>query len=258
MPQPVICFGQQPCGIFPRRFLYAKFATAKRLQKEIGGEVVFFLHDSDHDCRETVTILKNRKTGRMERLNFDFLNKLQKKYSPLYLKRVGEEWKKKTARQLPCFVGPELVDIFKTVEADNATDFCLEMYRGMGLLEGVKVVRSSDPRLREEAIEVSDYFADVPHKGEVVRARIRDGGFFLHKGGPAWEEIPCEKPEKAKISPTRDTRLLWMQSIVGCTHYVAGAGEIQYLNCSETPEITFIRRDDIERSDEAFIDYPLT
>jgi hypothetical protein len=28
---PVICFGQQPCGFFPRRFLAAKFATARRL-----------------------------------------------------------------------------------------------------------------------------------------------------------------------------------------------------------------------------------
>ena len=31
---PVICFGQQPCGIFPRRFLFAKFQTARRLQSE--------------------------------------------------------------------------------------------------------------------------------------------------------------------------------------------------------------------------------
>ena len=27
---PVICFGQQPCGFFPRRFLFAKFETARR------------------------------------------------------------------------------------------------------------------------------------------------------------------------------------------------------------------------------------
>jgi hypothetical protein len=46
---PVICFGQQPCGFFPRRFLYAKFVTARRLQQEIGGEIVFFYHDADHD-----------------------------------------------------------------------------------------------------------------------------------------------------------------------------------------------------------------
>jgi len=34
--RPVICFGQQPCGFFPRRFLFAKFQTARRLQAEHG------------------------------------------------------------------------------------------------------------------------------------------------------------------------------------------------------------------------------
>ena len=45
---PVICFGQQPCGFFPKRFLVAKIQTARRLQAELGGEIVFFYHDSDH------------------------------------------------------------------------------------------------------------------------------------------------------------------------------------------------------------------
>jgi hypothetical protein len=34
---PVIAFGQQPCGFFPRRFLVAKIRTARRLQAQIGG-----------------------------------------------------------------------------------------------------------------------------------------------------------------------------------------------------------------------------
>ena len=55
MTQPLICFGQQPCGFFPRRFLVAKVLTARRLQSELGGEIVFFCHDSDHDPRETQT-----------------------------------------------------------------------------------------------------------------------------------------------------------------------------------------------------------
>ena len=37
---PVIAFGQQPCGFFPRRFLVAKIRTARRLQTEVGGRVV--------------------------------------------------------------------------------------------------------------------------------------------------------------------------------------------------------------------------
>ena len=52
MSEPIICFGQQPCGFFPKRFLYAKIETARRLQKEIGGEIVFFFHDSDATRRD--------------------------------------------------------------------------------------------------------------------------------------------------------------------------------------------------------------
>ena len=61
----------------------------------------------------------------------------------------------------------------------------------------------------------------------------------------------CEAT-KEKISPTRDSRLLWMQSVIRCTHYVCGAGEQAYLNTAETPEITFVARDPIDRSDEAW------
>ena len=62
MTTPIICFGQQPCGFFPKRFLVAKIRTGLRLQSEIGGEIVFFFHDSDHDPRETRTILRHRRT----------------------------------------------------------------------------------------------------------------------------------------------------------------------------------------------------
>ena len=99
MSSPIICFGQQPCGIFPRRFLFAKIQTARRLQQEIGGEIVFFYHDSDHDPRETVTILRETHTEReFQRLNFTFANQIQKQFSPLFAKRVLPEWKEKTGR----------------------------------------------------------------------------------------------------------------------------------------------------------------
>ena len=81
---PIICFGQQPCGFFPKRFLAAKIQTARRLQKEIGGEIVFFYHDSDHDPRETKTVLRHRKTNEPAVLNFAFANKTQRKFSPLF------------------------------------------------------------------------------------------------------------------------------------------------------------------------------
>ena len=90
MNRPVICFGQQPCGFFPRRFLAAKIFTARRLQAELGGEIVYFCHDSDHDPRETQTTLRHRKTDAPLTMNFTFENKLQRKFSPLH--HVVGQW----------------------------------------------------------------------------------------------------------------------------------------------------------------------
>jgi hypothetical protein len=252
MTAPVICFGQQPCGFFPKRFLVAKIQTARRLQKEIGGEIVFFCHDSDHDPRETQTILRHRKTNEPAILNFAFANKIQRKFSPQYLKKIPAGWQEKTTLQLPNYVGHPLIDLFKTVSAATAADFCLEMYRRLGLLDGIRVVRSSDSEVRRAACEVSDFFVDVPHAGEIVRARFTDGTLKLHEGGDVFVTLPSAQFTKEQISPTRDTRLRWMQSVVHCTHYIAGAGEQAYLRREETPEINFIKRDDIERSDEAW------
>jgi len=249
---PVICFGQQPCGFFPRRFLFAKFQTARRLKKEIGGEIVFFCHDSDHDPRETQTILRHRKTNEPALLNFSFANKIQRKFSPLYLKRIPADWQHKTELQLPNYVEHSLIDLFKGVSAANVADFCLEMYRRMGLLEGIRVARSSDPAFRKAACDVSEFFVDVPHDGEIVRARFADGTLKLHEGGDSFVTLPMTNFTKEQISPTRDTRLCWMQSVVRCTHYVAGAGEQAYLCREEAPEITFVSRDTIDRSDEAY------
>jgi hypothetical protein len=253
---PVICFGQQPCGIFPRRFLYSKFVTAKRLQAEIGGRIVFFYHDSDHDPRETQTCLRHRKTGEPYTLNFAFENKLQRKFSPLYLKRVNTTWRDNTVRQLPAYVEVRWTEACRKIEATNVADFCLEMYRAMGLLEGVEIVRSSSPDVRHAACEITDFFVDVPHQGEVVRARHLDGALQLHEGGNAFTTLPACTWEKSQLSPTRDSRLRWMQSVIGCTHYIAGLGEQAYLHKEEAPEILFVNRDPIDRSDEAFTDAP--
>jgi hypothetical protein len=253
MSSPIICFGQQPCGIFPRRFLISKIQTGRRLQQEIGGEIVFFYHDSDHDPRETTTILRDRQSGEEQRLNFQFANKLQKQFSPLFAKRVLAEWKEKTVRQLPNYVPEPLVEAFRKVEAENVADFCLEMYRELGLLEGIRVMRSGDPGFRQRAVAVDDYFVDVAYEDELVRARISPDALLLHKGGNAYIKLPLEKHNAAQISPTRDTRLRWMQSVIGCTHYVAGASEINYLNTEEAPGVQFIARDEISESDRAYL-----
>ncbi len=249
---PVICFGQQPCGFFPKRFLVAKIQTARRLKQEIGGEIVFFYHDSDHDPRETQTVLRHRQTNEPAILNFAFANKIQRKFSPLYLKRIPADWQNKTGLQLPNYVERNCIEVFKRASGGNVADFCLEMYRHLGLLEGVRVVRSSDPDFRRAACDIADFFVDVPHEGEIVRARWVDGAFKLHEGGNSYLTLPATAFTKEQISPTRDARLRWMQSVLHCTHYVAGAGEKAYLREEDAPEIKFITRDTIERSDEAY------
>ena len=253
MSGPVICFGQQPCGFFPRRYLYAKVATARRLQAEIGGEIVFFYHDSDHDPRETQTTLRHRKSGEPATLNFTFANKVQRKWSPLFAKRIPADWLANTARQLPVYVGPHCVEVFKQVRADNVADFCLAMYHGLSLLEGIRLVRSGDPAVRRAACDITDFFVDVTHQGEIVRARcLPDRSLGLHEGGESYVTLPSADCSKAQISPTRDSRLRWMQSVIHCTHYIAGAGEQAYLNKADAPEINFLTRDPIDRSDEAW------
>ena len=251
--EPIICFGQQPCGFFPRRFLWSKILTARRLQSEIGGRVVFFVHDSDHDPRETQTELVHKNSGKSANLNFAFKNKIQKKYTPLYAKSLVEGWQRDLGRQLPQYISKELADVFMSVDAETVSDFCMEMYRRLGLLEGVECVYSGNEAFRENACEVSDFFVDTEYRGELVRARLCEGGKLkLHQGGSSFLSLEERSWEKQHISPTRDTRLLWMQSVIGCTHYIAGAGEMKYLNMDEAPEIQFVERDFIENASAAY------
>ena len=253
MREPVICFGQQPCGFFPKRFLVSKIETARRLQREIGGTIVYFLHDSDHDFRETRTVLHHHKTDEAYEFNFSFENQIQRTYSPLYLKRVVQEWREKTARQLPFYVHKHFLSLFCGVEAANVADFCLEMYERMGLLEGIRVVRSSDPKFRLAACSISDFFVDVPYQNEIVRARWKNEKLSVYKGGDVSIELPSVEFGKEQISPARDSRFLWMQSVIGCTHYVCGLGEQAYMRMDQAPEVTFLARDTIDRSDEAYV-----
>jgi hypothetical protein len=256
MTAPIICFGQQPCGFFPKRFLFAKIRTARRLQSEIGGEIVFFFHDSDHDPRETRTVLRDRRTNQPTQFNFALKNSIQRKFSALYLKEIAEGWRDRTARQLPNYIGKRLIEVFLSSPAPNVADFCLEIYRQMGLLDDIRVVRSSDPDFRQAACQVPQFFVDVPHDGEIVRARFMDDALKLAKGGDSFVTLPLTEFTKKQISPTRDTRFPWMQSVINCSHYIPGASERDYLHPEETPEINFINRDPIDRSDEAYTEFP--
>jgi hypothetical protein len=256
MTTPIICFGQQPCGFFPKRFLFAKIQTARRLQSEIGGKIVFFFHDSDHDPRETRTILRHNRTNEPVRLNFAFENHIQRKFSPLYLKEIPNDWQAKTARILPNYIRPNLTGVFRIVSAGNVADFCLEMYRNLGLLDNIEIIRSSSADFRRAACNIPDFFADVLYENEIVRARFVDGALKLHAGGSSFLTLPLTAFTKQQISPTRDTRFRWMQSVVNCSHYILGAGEMEYLCPEETPEVNFINRDVIGRCDEAYTEFP--
>ncbi len=255
MISPVICFGQQPCGFFPKRFLYAKIQTARKLQKEIGGKIVFFYHDSDADYRETITVMEDLQTGEEGRLNFTQENKIQKKYSPLYAKKIPAGWKEETLRKLPRFVGKDAMAIFESAVGENAADFCLDMYHKMGLLDGIEVVRSGDKNFRTRASDLpNEFYADVPYEGEIVRAEMHGGNLRLHEGGGKYFNIPApETIEKWQKNPGRDQRFAWMQSVIHATHYISGAGEGGYLKKEDFPEVTFVDRDEIEKSDRAYI-----
>lgn len=243
---PVICFGQQPSGFLPKRFLFSKIQTARRLQREIGGRMVFFYHDSDHDPRETLTVLVDPKTGDEQRLNFSFVNKIQKKYSPLYAKAVDPNWQKSVTPQLRKYLSAPHVEAFESIRAKSIADFCLEMLGSLGLLEGIEVMRSGEPDFRMAACAVDDYFVDVTYEGEIVRARVTpDHCLRLHKGGTEYIDLPKQSWDAHQISPTRDNRLRWMQSVIHCTHYIPGAGEMKYLDTDDAPEIHYIPRDPI-------------
>lgn len=263
MTDPIICFGQQPCGFFPKRFLVAKIHTAKALQKELGGKIVFFYHDSDADYRETITIMNDRQTGAEVRLNFIQENKIQKKFSPLYLKRIPTGWKEEILKQLPRFIAPpshgegkNLIDIFKSINSSTVADFCLEMYKQMGLLDGIEIVRSSDKTFRESASDIQEYFADIEYQGEIVRAQLLNGKFRVHEGGGKYLEIPSPANiEKFQKNPGKDERFGWMNSVIHATHYIYGAGEKGYLNTENFPEVKFVDRQQIEKSDYAWIEF---
>ncbi|QQR57820.1 MAG: hypothetical protein IPG59_23085 [Candidatus Melainabacteria bacterium] len=252
MSSPIICFGQQPCGFFPKRFLVAKITAARKLQAQIGGEIVFFYHDSDHDPRETRTILRHRTTNEEAKLNFTFENKTQRKFSPLYLKRIESGWHEKTILQLPNYLDHPQIDLFKSVTTNIVSDFCLEMYRLMGFLNGIKVLKSSSAEFRREACDIKEFYVDIEHDGEIVRARFAGDHFTLHEGGDKFLKLPMTTYSKEQISPTRDSRLGWMQSVIKCTHYVSGAGEQNYIRKQDAPEIEYVTRDEIDRVDEAY------
>lgn len=254
MNEPIITFGQQPNGFFPKHYLYAKIQTARNLQKQINGKIVFFYHDSDADYRETITVMRDKNTSQEVRLNFTQENKTQKNFSPLYLKRIPVNWKSDILKQLPRFTSSNVINLFESTNATNAADFCLEMYKKLGLLDGIEVVRSSDKAFRETAENLSgEFYADIPYENEIVRAKKIPEGFQLHPGGGKFITLPDQPVEKFQKTPGRDQRFKWMNSVIHATHYITGNSEYDYLKKEDFPEVNFIKRDQIEDQELAWL-----
>ncbi len=253
MALPIICFGQQPNGFFPKRFFYSKVQSARRLQSSIGGQIVWFCHDSDSDYRETITVLRDLRSEAQVRHNFFQPNKIQKKFSPLWAKRITPGWKEFMERQLPRFMDKPLIDIFASVEKETVADFCIAIYEKLGLLEGIEIVRSGSREFREAAEDLDEFYADIEYRGEIVRALHQGGTFVLHEGGGRYIALPDEPVGKLQKSAGRDLRFSWMQSVIHCNHYIMGASEKKYLDQSAFPDVLFIERDPIENAEYAWI-----
>ena len=208
---PVICFGQQPCGFFPRRFLYAKIATARRLQAEIGGEIVFFCHDSDHDFRETRTTLRHRKTGEPPaqlRLRQPGAAEVLAALPQARARRLARQHRPPAAAPTST---PAWVEAFRGDPAANVADFCLEMYRRMGLLDGIRVARSSDPAFRRAACDVDDFFVDVPLRGRDRAGPVRGRRPQAAQGGR-----PVRRTSPPRRSPASRSARRATPACAGC------------------------------------------
>jgi hypothetical protein len=121
------------------------------------------------------------------------------------------------------------------------------MYRALGWLEGIEVVRSSDPTFRNNALDISgqDHYADIEYQGVIVHARKSEKGYYLDHGGNVRETVPVNvRAENLQplLSPTRTNRFAWMQSVIHGTHYIYGKSEEEYLDLTSFPEVTFIPR----------------
>ena len=229
--EPVIAFGQQPCGFFPRRFLVAKIRTARRLQAEIGGRIVFFCHDSDHDPRETRTdpAPSHDRTSRRSSTSPSRASSSasSRRSTP---SASPPDWHARTLLQLANYVDRPVIDVFRKTSAETVSDFCLEMYRAHG------PARRRSTSCARAIRRCGAAPATWTTSSWTCRTRARSSAracatarCSCTRAATSTLTLPATAFAKEQISPTRDTRLRWMQSVIHCTHYVAGAGEQRYL-----------------------------
>lgn len=233
---PVICIAQEPNGFFPTSSFVAKLKAARKLQKDIGGKIVWFVDDSESNYKSTEVILVDKKTGQEIAFNFIQENEIQKNFSPLYAKRIAKNWQEDTAQKLVPIINSNLLETFKSVKSDTSAGFCIRMYQKLGLLDEVEIIRSSDPAVRRSAIPVPDFFIDTEYQNEIVRARFRNDHLEL---GATKLILPLPGFDAETISPALNLRFTWMQSVVNCSHYIFEKSEKDLLNLEQYPAIRF-------------------
>ncbi len=252
---PVICFGQQPCGFLPRRFLFAKIQTALRLRDRIGGRIVFFYHDSDHDPRETQTILVEEKTGDEQRLNFQFANKTQKKFSPLYAKFIAPDWQTHHHPPAPQIPRPDR----RSTRSNRSPRPTPPTSASTSTAPSDSSTASKSPG------PATPPFARPPAPSTTIsstsntkaKSSAPDDHPTTDSDSTGAATPTSTSPRKSgtnvRSAPPVTPASRWMQSVIHCTHYVAGAGEMDYLDTSQAPEIEFLRRDDISHASQAYL-----
>ena len=147
------------------------------------------------------------------------------------------------------------IDCFRQITAANVADFCLDMYRALGLLEGVRVVRSGDPAFRRAACEITDFFADVPHEGEIVRARFAEGALVSARGRRLYVTLPDTPLPRSKSAPRATPGCAGCNR--SCTAHITLRGRAKaYLHPAEAPDIPFVNREPIDDPHEAYTELP--
>ena len=182
---PVICFGQQPCGFFPRRFLFAKIQTARRLQAEIGGEIVFFYHDSDHDPRETQNDPAPSQDQRAGAAQFRVRQQGPAQvFAALPQSAFPPDWQSKTALPIAQLRRPALSrGLPETLPRRTSRTSAWRCTGGWACSTAFASCVRAIPAFRRAACDVPDFFVDVPlrrrnrprplHRRRVETARRR-------------------------------------------------------------------------------------
>jgi len=185
MAAPIICFGQQTVRLFfPKTISLCQ--DCHRQTTSTGNwwrKSCFFFHDSDHDPRETITILRETTFWSFN-IAFNFpIPELDSEgvSRPLYAKRILPGWHSKMVRQLPKLrLTPNWSISSRKLTATTRLIFCLKMYDKMGLLDGgpsgkIKLTRIQKARSFRWTI----ILLMSSGKAKRFRARYRDGKLLL-------------------------------------------------------------------------------